>query len=87
MKNKKTTSDKNYRLFILVKDREIKLPNGKTNIIAKWTEVIEADLGSKKFPNTNILQYKFEPVIIEPEEDKHKHKNPFDDFKGLFGVD
>lgn len=78
-KVKKTIETPTHRLFILVKMREQKLPNGSTNVIGRWIETTEADFGSRVIPNREILQYKLEPIRIEPDDAKRKKRFPFED--------
>lgn len=80
---KKEKARQTHRLFIKVIDRTRKpiiTDDGKQIIYVKWVEVAEADFGSWKCPNKDILEFKLVPIEYE---DDGKEKQI--DFKRLFG--
>lgn len=82
---KKSIKTKRYhRLLIQVYDNDKKGlftdANGEKFYYTKWIEVPEANLGSIKKPNTDILAFKFEPINLEKDKLRRKYPGhfPFD---------
>ena len=58
----------NYRLLIQKVDRTkpiLKGVKGETLIPFKWVEVDEISLGSAKYPNHDVLAFKYVPMTPE----------------------
>jgi hypothetical protein len=81
-KHKKIISRPTHRVLVRVIDHSgviIWDNRGMPVIPSKWIEVSEAELGSKKRPNKEILEYRFEPITYD--DDNQPAINPFG---GLF---
>ena len=77
MKIKKMHTNPDYRLMIQVEDKSIEgftTKDGAKYIYTKWIEVPEANLGSFKKGNKEILSIRLEPVKYEKEENKGRKK-------------
>ena len=71
VKKRKGKPIKHYRLFarIIEQDGVVRFDSkGRTLIPTKWIETEEINLGSKKNPNTNIIEVRLVPNIF-PNDD------------------
>lgn len=88
MKKEDNRNKNAYRLLIKVIDRDnpvIITPDGRKLTPVKWIEVKEAELGSLKNPNKDILEFKYEPIKYETnEEDEHNPSFFPDIFRDIF---
>ena len=75
------------RLFVRIIDNSKPVvinEQGQRLAETKWIEVGEVNLGSLKNPNREILEFRFEPLVLEKKETPKLDLNEF--FK-KFGMD
>ena len=72
------------RLFYLQQKPGVPIvtEKGKSYMTTEWIETDELNLGSVAHPNTNVIQFHFEPMIEEKEK---KQIGQEDLFKKFFG--
>lgn len=71
-KDKKKEYRLSHRILVLIKDisKQITInEDGKKVVPVKWEEVKEANLGSLKHPNKDILGIRLEPIRYESENE------------------
>ena len=76
--------ESNNRLFVRIIDKSKPIiinEQGQRMAETKWVEVGEVSLGSLKNPNKDIIEFKFEPIILEKNEPAKINLNEF--FKRL----
>jgi hypothetical protein len=74
------------RLFIRILDnsKPVEVDEyGRKWASTKWKEVVDVNLGSRKNPNKEIIQVRWEPVVLEKEPQKINLNDFFKKF-GLF---
>lgn len=68
---KKKINERTHKLEILIKDKNSPIFDELGNVIDHknvWVEVNEANLGSYRNPNREILMVRFEPLVFHDEE-------------------
>jgi hypothetical protein len=85
---KKQIANPTHRLFIRLIDKTKPVEvdkEGKRWASTVWKEVKEANLGSVKVPNKEIIQFRFEPIDLEEDRDNPKQVSMDDIFKRFLG--
>jgi len=77
-----------HRLLVQIRDKSqpvMRDEEGHISVPVKWIEVAEINTGSRKNPNKDVFNIRFEPIEYEKDErENNEDDNPFKRlFKGI----